>query len=461
MRNVLGLLPNILKPAISSFLALPAVCWTAVVPVAAHAQEASDAFVKWASTRAIPLRTIEPFGDMGDLRPLKSLVGTARVVAIGEPNHGTHEPLAMRNRLIRFFIEEMGFTAVALETGFTESYSLERLAAGGPGDLRGTVRGALSWGFGNFPENEELIQWIREYNADTNHLTKIHFYGIDLSGGDNGAFPKARRGADFAIDLLARNDAAAAKGLREKLEPSLAKFTTGDYASLSAAERAQLDAGFTEISAALERNRTALVSLSSDEDYQWALHSVAVARQVKNVFDASPATPWTGPGIPPDGYGLVTARDAGMTENIRWALERENPKGRLVVFAHNGHVMNSSLTGGIWSAYRQAPPAMGKLLRPLLGHDLVIIGGTSGAKAAEKPHDADPGNFDAALGRSGVPPFVLDLRAAKEDRAAFAWLSEPRSLHANIQTFVTITPADAFDAIYYVENLTATRARKP
>jgi len=146
-------------------------------------------------------------------------------VAIGEPNHGTHEPLALRNRLIRFLVEQMGFTAVALETSFTESFALERFVAGGPGELHNTVRDNFSWGFGNFPENEELIQWIRGYNADTN-IRQDSLLRVDLSGAQDGAFPQARRAVDFAITFLARGDSTAAQSLREKLEPRLKKFST-------------------------------------------------------------------------------------------------------------------------------------------------------------------------------------------------------------------------------------------
>lgn len=453
MRTNQRLCPALLSSSLCAALALLA--------IEADAQQDSNAFVKWASARAISLRTVEPDEGVKDLLSLKPLVGTSRVVAIGEPIHGMHEPLAFRNRLIRFLVEQMGFTAVALETGFTESYSLNSFVAGGAGELRGTVRDGMSWSFGNFPENEELIQWIREYNADKNHHTKVRFYGIDLSGGQDGAFPKARLAVDFAITFLARRDAAAAQGIRENLEPYLKKFSSRDYPSLSSAERERLLAGFTEITAALERNRSALVSASSDEEYEWALHSVVVARQLNKFFEVSPTSPWSGPGIPPDGYRLMAARDSGMADNVRWALEHENPTGRLVVFAHNAHVMNSSMTGGIWSAYRQPPSAMGKFLRPLLGPDLVIIGGTSGATPGGKPLNADPTNMDAALAQVAIPRFLLDFRPARDDHAVFAWLSEPRSLHANIETYMTVTPANAFDAVYFVETLTPARARKP
>jgi erythromycin esterase len=432
-----------------------------LLPRVIHAQQSSEAFEKWASARAIPLRTVEADGDMKDLLPLKSVVGGARVVAIGEPNHGTHEPLALRNRLIRFLVEQMGFTAVALETGFTESFALERFVAGSPGELHNTVRDNFSWGFGNFPENEELIQWIRGYNADTNHLGKLRFYGIDLSGAKDGAFPQARRAVDFAITFLARGDSAAVQSIREKLEPCLKKFSTWNYASMSSAEREQLVAGFTEITATLERKRSSLVSLSSDEEYEWALHSVVVARQLNTMFEVSPTSPWTGPGIPPDAYRMTAARDSGMADNVCWALDREKPNGRLVVFAHNGHVMNSSMTGGIWSVYPQPPSVMGKFLRPVLGGDLVIIGGSSGAAPGGTSLKDDPNNIDSAFAHLGISRFILDLRSAREDKAAFAWLSTPRSLHSNIETFVTVTPSEAFDALYFVDNLTGTRARKP
>jgi hypothetical protein len=85
------------------------------------AHSADDAFVTWAAANALPMATLESSEDFSDLQCLKPVVGTARIVALGEPTHGAHEPLAFRNRLIRFLVEQMGFTAIALESGFTES----------------------------------------------------------------------------------------------------------------------------------------------------------------------------------------------------------------------------------------------------------------------------------------------------------------------------------------------------
>jgi hypothetical protein len=85
-------------PRVHALSAAVSVCLACcVLADAARAQQPSDAFVKWAAARAIPLRTVQADGDARDLAPFKSVVGAACVVALGEPAHGTHEPLALRN----------------------------------------------------------------------------------------------------------------------------------------------------------------------------------------------------------------------------------------------------------------------------------------------------------------------------------------------------------------------------
>jgi erythromycin esterase len=352
----------------------------------------------------------------------------------------------------------MGFTAIALETGFSESGSIARFVAGGPGELQSVVSDGMTWGFGRYTENEELIQWIRDYNANPTHRRKVRFYGIDLSGGDRGDFVTSRHAVDFVLEFLARADSAEASRLRQGLDPLLQRFSNAKYSELSPAERDRLASGLEEIVAALEQRRSSLVRISSDEEYRWAVHSVAVARQLKLLFEVHVP----GPGIPPDAHRGMNARDSAMADNVRWALEREGPDGRLVAFAHNGHVMNSVLEGGIWSTFREPPSAMGRSLRTTLGRDLVVIGATAGATAGKlPPTEADPASIDTALGGAAIPPFILDLRPARDEPPVFAWLSERRTLHANLTTHNVITPITAFDALFFVETLTPAHVRQP
>ena len=163
--------------------------------VSSFAQDApsAQAFREWANANAIPASLASDRADVVDVASLSALVGNARVVAIGEPMHGAHEPLLIRNSLIRLLITRFGFTAVALESGFTESRALARFVAGeAVGDASRVVNSGMTWAFGEYDENRELIEWIRSYNADPSHTRKVRLYGMDVTGG-NGAITADER----------------------------------------------------------------------------------------------------------------------------------------------------------------------------------------------------------------------------------------------------------------------------
>jgi len=152
-----------------------------VLPVAATGQNApTEAFQQWARQHVHAISSVEDdtHGD-ADLRPLKNMIGDAHVVAFGEPLHGGHEPLAMRNRLIRYAVTQLGFTAVALETGLTTSKRLYDHVLGKTTETDSALKESFSYGFGSLPENLELIQWLRTWNASQPAARRVHFYGID------------------------------------------------------------------------------------------------------------------------------------------------------------------------------------------------------------------------------------------------------------------------------------------
>ena len=45
------------------------------------------------------------------------------------------------------------------------------------------MHAGLTWQFDSLPENRELIQWLRDYNAHS--ARKVHFYGLDITGGND------------------------------------------------------------------------------------------------------------------------------------------------------------------------------------------------------------------------------------------------------------------------------------
>ena len=419
-------------------------------------QDASSAaFVAWAREHAQPLLPCTAQSDSGAMRGVDVIVGDARVVALGEPTHGAHEPLAFRNCLFRYLVEHHGFTAIAIESGLNEAQRLHNYVAGGPGDARQLVRDSLTWGFGRFTENVELIEWIHRYNADPAHRRKIRFYGIDMSGGDgSGAWRSARITLQDSLAYLARVTPTQSRRAREAVEPFLDHFTLPGYAALPHASQARLRSAIDGLVRFFDRERAHLVGASAPADYDWARRNAILARQLGALFRVSrPAA--SGEDLSPDDYKADAARDAAMAANVRWVIEREGPKGRILLFAHNGHVMNARTRGGIWSVYAQAPAAMGKHLRTALGKRLLImpISGASGGPALSA-NTPEFGSLDSVLSKAGHGHFLLDLRIARKDAPASVWLAQTQTLRANFNTENLIAPASAFDAIVFFYRLT-------
>jgi erythromycin esterase len=414
--------------------------------------------VRWIGSSLVPLATVESDEPAADLRPLASLIGDASVVAFGENTHGAHEPLALRNRLFRWLVEEKGFTAIALESGFPESRLLADFVEGGPGapplaDLDRIASRNLTWGFGNFAENLELLRWMRSYNDDPAHRRKLRFYGIDLSlGGPQGSTPTPAA-IDGALGFLARVDTTAADELRRRFAPLL-RFLPGEPGATMSGERHdELSAAIEALHARLARSRATYVARSSARDFAWAMRNAEVARQGDRVHRVQPP-PSPGGGVPASAWRMLGARDSAMAANVLWALEREQPDGKLFVFAHDAHVKSAPTVGGRWR-YERPPVAMGQFLRPALGTRLTIIasvGGVPGAAAA-------PATIDAVLRATGVKRFVIDLRAAR-DGAARRWLDAEQTLRVNGDDAISLRPAAAFDALIFLDSLSAHRVTR-
>jgi erythromycin esterase len=422
-------------------------------PARSQAQQGSAKFERWVAAHAIPLVSLEPAATTADLRQLRSIIGSARVVAMGEPAHGAHEPLAFRNRLFRYLVEQLGFTAIVLESGLPESRHVHTFVESGVGNASQVARKNLTYGFGEFRENVELIQWMRDYNANQAHHRKIRFYGFDLSlGGPLGVTPRPGP-FSAALELLSRGDSGAANRLREALQPIL-RLPPDAPPSLTVAERDATALAVDELLSRLERTRPLLLVKTSAADYEWGYRSAVVAQQVARFQRL--LHPIKSDSVTPSAWEAVETRDVGMANNIRWIMDQEGPTGRVLVFAHNVHVMNAPWRGlGIWNVFARPPNGLGVYLRAIFGSDLVIIGVSSAANGTGLPTATlDSSSLDASLSRVGRSRFLLDLRAARNNREANEWLAQPRLLRANFNTNLSVPASTAFDVLVFIDTLT-------
>lgn len=161
------------------------------------------------------------------------------------------------------------------------------------------------------------------------------------------------------------------------------------------------------------------------------------------------------------------SRDHSMAENIKWILDN-NPGAKIVLWAHNGHVMTAGAGG-----YEP----LGISLRKMFGAEMVVLGfafnqgSFQAIEMGKGLHDfnvppAPPGSLDATFAATGIPLFALDLRDAPKSGPVANWLKMPhksRSIGAvysedsAAQYLMDLNAPQSFDVILFVEKTTAAR----
>ena len=111
----------------------------------------------WITHHALPLKTTDPRASLDDLQPLEQIVGNASIVGLGEATHGSHEFFTMKQRLLEFLVEKMGFTMFAMEGSWSAGEQINTYVLTGQGSARGVV-GQFNFWTWNTQEVLDLVQ---------------------------------------------------------------------------------------------------------------------------------------------------------------------------------------------------------------------------------------------------------------------------------------------------------------
>ncbi len=164
---------RLLKLAMLSLLSLVVLsaAWTADDPPE----------VAWIAKNAVKLQTPEAGHGFTDMQPLKKIVGTARIVSLGEATHGTREFFQLKHRMLEFLTTEMGFTIFSIEANMPEAYRLNDYVLTGNGDPAKLLRGMYFWTW-DTQEVLDMILWMREMNKSGK--AHVEFTGFDMQTPD-------------------------------------------------------------------------------------------------------------------------------------------------------------------------------------------------------------------------------------------------------------------------------------
>ena len=433
-----------------------------LLPASQHAvrleakRDTLDAVRHWIKSNAIPLRTVLVGNGFKDLQPLKKLIGSAHLVALGEATHGTREFFQLKHRMLEFLVNEMGFTVFGIEATMPEAFDINEYVLTGKGDPAKALASLYMWVW-NAEEVLDMIKWMRNYNADPLHTKKVKFYGFDMQS--------SVRAAKVTLQNLRKLDPAQAEASEKVLALLSNPFTAPDFVHLPKEKKDEAAAVVSNIVRLFDENKLEYINRGSESE--WSImrqQALILAQYIESQM------------IKTEYINIDSSvRDRSMAENIRWIFDHEGSGTKMVIWAHNGHVATNT--------------TMGKNLRKMFGSDMFVFGfafNQGSFQATEAPlsynqfflFPSEKGvhpftippfpdvTLDAMLSKAGLKVAAVDLHALPKEGPVARWFLEGQLTHNIGSVFYTeiygygiakrVVP-QIYDALLFVEKTTAAR----
>lgn len=329
------------------------------------------------------------------------------MVQLGEPSHGAGGSFAAKVRLIKFLHQRMGFDVLAWESGL---YDLQLTQAGvraGENAVAAAQRGIFAiWSATE--EVRPLFEYAKASQATTRPL--------DMAGFDM-QISVEKFAERFAADLR-----AFVRGLRD---PAL-------------------------------RDRTSELAIEN------------MRGNDTNVYDRQRPDRPAGSAASALYNEGWNRRDALNASNLRWLIQNGYTGRKIIVWAHNVHMMNAYYAADLHSIHLEPQPGglepSGVLLAKWLNDEVYTIAmtnyeGKDGWDSASPIAPAAEGSLESRLHKLGKPYVFLDFRAL--DGSPGHPLHKPQSMRIDKYRDDTLTDVTrAFDAVFYIDRMApATRIR--
>lgn len=415
-----------------------------------HAVEGTDAEkARWLAEHAVPVRSIAPEDeDFSDLMPLAGWIGSSRVVALGEVTHGDGAMFLAKARLVRFLHQVMGFDVLAWEAGFFDVPLVDAALRSDVPLSEAAARGLyrIWW---KSAETQPVLSYVRSTRTTLHPILSVGF-DCRVSNEKSRAelFPAS------IFEFFDRLDPALlSKQERADLTAMSIGLVPADVFEHPGERRYNRDLP-RRLIALIDQRRPDLLARSSPREIDYVRQSLVSFMNMDRALGGQAGT-----GQSADGY----TRDTAMAENLLWLLQGPLAGRKVIVWAHNYHLLRDVSSPSAAPALKAFPVKgpMGLHLARALGRDLYVIGalahhgsnGEAGEKTEELPVPA-PQSLEGLLHAVGKPRLLLGLR----DLPADHWLRAPIAAGLYFyQPQVTDVPR-LYDAVFFLDEMTPSHA---
>ena len=427
-------------------------------PSSVQAQEREQ----WLREHAVVVRTIDASDeDFTDLEPLVDAIADARVVQLGESSHGAGATFKAKVRLIKFLHQQMGFDVLVWESGMYDVSNVngDLRAGNDPAEAR---RGVFSiWS--DTEEVAPLFEYAQGSHAGPRPLEMAGF-DMQFSGSSSDRFIEEMQAFFGAVQDPALRDRLLS--LAEAVATASGRVTSsGDGPTPDDLDR--FLATTDELLQLVGAQNHALVVAHGQPQTDYFARTLGNFRaNGRHVYGyVAPGLPKEGPEWMANTNASWNRRDARNADNLLWLLNEHYRGRKLIVWAHNGPIMNAYYESD-WSALSHAPQEggmrpTGVFLAEAIGDEVYTIGFT--AYAGEQRQQGGPGrlpvnaapegSLEHSLHQLGEAHLFLDFRQL--DNQPEHWLRQPRTMA--IRGYMPEEMEDwtkVVDAIFFTDAMT-------
>lgn len=420
----------------------------------------------WIAGEALPFSLDSPESFNAAVEKMvAALGGEVELLGFGEALHGGEELLVLRNRLFQRLAEAHGYSAIAIESSFPRGRAVDEYVAGrGGASYEEAQEAGISHGFGRLEANRELVEWMRQYNADPAHGVKLRFYGFDTPT-EMMYSDSPRRLLYVALDYLASVSGDAVQERRRRIDALLGEDAAWETEAAAmdpsqsvglSPEAAVLRIETEELVTELWLRRPELVAASDESRYLEGVHHASAARQLLT-YHAAVARP-SGDRF----VRLLGLRDAAMADNLAYIVRRERGRGKVLAFAHNSHLRRGRAEWQLGADLHTWWPA-GAHLGERLGPRYAVVGSAVGVSEENGIGQPEAGTLEALLAAAPGPARFIPTHSGRGlPEAALAALAV-RSGSAKNHSYFPLTRQSLvdFDWLAVLNSATYSRGGPP